>query len=177
MKASAIPLRTTIPFAVLSCLALWLSACGRTKNPESPSPIGDSMLIEPRVRVGKIRAGMTPDQIEQVLGRPKDKTLEGTLFYPELGFLVSFRGGVVSVVNCETPAAMLFPDAKEFKGRTKEGVGMGSTRDELIKAFGQPSKVVNYRGSEFLDYHERWLTFVLTDGKVQRIRIALQAMP
>ena len=75
-----------------------------------------------------------------------------------------------------------YPGVKKFKGRTKEGIGMESTRAEIIKAYGQPtsSKTEEAYGNvlhEQLEYKPLGLMFTLESGKVFNIRVDFRNTP
>jgi hypothetical protein len=64
------------------------------------------------------------------------------------------------------------PGVKKFKGRTKEGIGMESSRADVINAFGQPTTVKPWEpGQEQLEYKTLGLTFTLEAGKVMNILV------
>ena len=105
------------------------------------------MLIEPNNSVGGIRAGMTLQQIIEQLGEPQRKT-SNALEYTRLGLAVMpGQDGIVQVIMCGDVTGINGPFVKAFTGRTKEGIGMFSTREEVIKTYGQPSASERMRGN------------------------------
>jgi type II secretion system protein G len=137
----------------------------------------DSYLIEPHLGVGKIRAGMTAQQVIEQFGQPGSlgMNLTNILSYYTLGFSAWVgRDGFVMRVLCGSPTTNDDRGARAFKGRTKEGIGMGSTRADLVKAFGEPSSVRNDGAREFLSYRDSGLAFTLTGGAVHQITVDLQ---
>ncbi len=132
------------------------------------------MVIEPRVAVGKIRAGMTLQQVVAELGEPGRRTATA-LEYPRLGLAVMPGAeGVVQVVMCGDVTGIKGPFVAAFKGRTREGLGMNSTRDEVIKALGDPPQNEKMKlGLESLGYPALGLTFTLDGGKVHHMIVRL----
>ena len=149
-------------------LCIALSAC---KKSESPAPDGNTpLLIEAGVAVGQIRSGMTTQQITAALGEPQYRT--GTaLEYARMGFAVlPNANGMVQIVMCGDVTGINGPLVERFKGRTKEGIGMKSTREEVIKAYGEPTSADKFRGGlESLQYVPLGITFTLEGGKVHHM--------
>src|SRR3974390_3403526 len=120
---------------------LSLAACSERAGSDSAGSAGTNatMVIEPNLSVGKIHTGMTTDQIVAVLGQPGRRTAN-SLEYPGLGLAVmTGSDGVVQGGMCGDVTGRNGPFVKAFTGRTKEGIGMTSTRDEVIRAFGDPA--------------------------------------
>ncbi len=130
-----------------------------------------SMLIVPGESVGPVRKGMTTNEVEGVLGKPDKKRGKMMVYDGRFGMSVSQGGNGVMVIFCGD-SALANPGVKKFKGRTKEGIGMESTREAVIQAFGQPdtAKPWNVRQEE-LDYKELGLKFILESGKVINITV------
>ena len=138
-------------------------------------PVNPPMLIEPRVAVGKIRAGMTTREVVQQLGEPNRRTANA-IEYTSQGFAVMpNHEGVVQVVMCGDVTGINGPLVKAFTGRTSEGIGLKSTREDLTKAYGQPSSSEKFRdGTESLSYDSLGITFTLEGGKVYHMIVRLQ---
>ena len=157
---------------------LSLAACSEKVESDSGVSAGTNaaMLIEPNLNVGKIHTGMTTDQVIAALGQPGRRTAN-SLEYPGLGLAVMpGPDGAVQVVMCGDVTGLSGPFVKAFTGRTKEGIGMTSTRDQVIKAFGEPAGDEKMRfGLESMNYPSLGLTFTLEGGKVHHIIVRLQA--
>ncbi len=128
------------------------------------------MLIEPGVSVGKVHSGMTLAQVRAELGEPQ-RTTQHALEYTHLGFAVlPGADGQVQVVMCGDVIGNSGPLVRKFTGRTKEGVGLGSTREDLVKTYGEPSKDEKFVGArESMSYDSIGITFSLEDGKVHHM--------
>ncbi len=170
-----------ISLALWSCLllaaCLFMPSC---KEREKSSAAGENppMLIEPGVSVGKVRTGMTLAQVRAELGEPQ-RTTPNALEYTALGFAVMPGGdGQVQVVMCGDVIGNSGPLVRKFTGRTKDGIGLGSSREELIKTYGEPSKDEKFPGArESMKYDSIGITFSLEDGKVHHMIIRLNPTP
>jgi hypothetical protein len=138
----------------------------------------EQLLIEPRTCVGKIKSGMTIEDVVATVGQP-DRRSASNLEYLRFGFsATASRDGVVRVIQCGDPCDKTSPLIKMFAGRTKAGVGMESTRSEVIAALGQPDRSVPWEPygahEERLEYDAPGLSFVLADNKVHFIAVSLR---
>jgi hypothetical protein len=160
---AALILIAELPFA--GC-----SGGANDNNPQASSP----MIIEPHASVGEIRAGMTVDDVVKKLGEPERRTAS-SLEYSKLGLAVIHdEQGAVQGVMCGDVTGVKGPFAKRFKGRTKEGIGMNSTRAEVLKEYGEPTHIEKWTsGMETLQYPEAGINFTLEGGKVHHIAIRL----
>ena len=101
-----------------------------------------------------IKLGMSKDEVIRLLG-PPDK-LEGKegvgLNYISsrgLGVLAPPRAGVVNI-SCWTSRAGYSSQAmkvRDFAGKTDQGIGMGASLQDIIKAYGKPESVEEYHCS------------------------------
>jgi hypothetical protein len=74
------------------------------------------------------------------------------------------QGGLAACVFCGGETKEL---VERFTGRTKEGIGMGSAKTDVIKVFGEPTEIEKLRpGEESLLYAKKGLRFRFKDGKV-----------
>ncbi len=151
-------------------LAFVLGGC-RKKAPAPSSPTGNgepaggeaSLVIEPRVGVGQVKFGATADQVKQSLGEPSSTAASGAiLVYENLGLTITLREGAVTAISCGDPRDKDADAVKACRCRTKEGIGIGSTEEEIIAAYGQPAG----RRESQLIYSALSTRFVVVDGKV-----------
>jgi len=86
--------------------------------------------------------------------------------------------GLVQIVMCGDVTGIDGPFVKAFTGRTKEGIGMNSTRADIVRAYGEPtSSEVMRGGQESLKYQPLGITFTLQGGKVHHMIVRLQHSP
>lgn len=168
----------SVAFAAALVFVLSVTSCSENAGTNSTAEAGTNaaMLIEPGVAVGKIHLGMSKAQVVAEIGPPGRQTAN-SLEYPRLGLAVMPNAdGMVQVVMCGDVMGINGPFAKAFKGRTKEGIGMKSTREEVLKAFGEPAAHEKMPlGIESMTYASLGLTFTLEDGKVYHIIVRLKA--
>jgi len=130
------------------------------------------MLIVPGVSVGQIIKGMPTNEVEALLGKPERWQGHIMVYDKKLGMSVSGnkKAGVM-VVFCGD-SMLNYPGVKTFKGHTKEGIGMESSREDVIKAYGQPTTAKSWEpGQEQLEYKDLGLTFTLESAKVINILV------
>jgi hypothetical protein len=129
----------------------------------------ETILIVPGKSVGSIRKGMTTNEVEAVLGKPEKWQGKMMVYDSKLGMSVGQSRTGVLVVFCGD-SMLRYPGVKKFKGRTKEGIGMESSRENVVKAFGQPTTTQpGNSNQETMKYKQLGLTFVLEAGKVINI--------
>jgi hypothetical protein len=138
-------------------------------RPSSDFGQQQQMLIVPHVSVGPVVRGMTTNEVEAVLGKP-DKW-QGSMMVYDKGFgmsVVQSRKGAFAVFCGDR--MMSYPGVKQFKGRTKEGVGTGSSKADVVKAFGQPDATQSTNDGHSLweqfEYKNHGLTFAFQNDKV-----------
>jgi len=141
---------------------------GRGAKADAPAaPQECSALIVPGKSIGKVHKGMTTNEVEAALGKPERWQGKVMIYDKALGMsvLVHPKTGV-SVVFCGDEM-LTYPGFKTFKGRTKDGVGMESSRDDVIAKFGFPTKVeATDIDRERMEYKPLGLTFTLESDKV-----------
>ncbi len=97
--------------------------------------------IIPGVGLGPIRFGMSRDKIESLIGKPDGYESNNTsLLYYSRGFFltVSHRSGLKNI-HCVSQM-LTMNQVREFAGKTKEGIGLGSSLREVEKVFGKPDR-------------------------------------
>ena len=155
--------------AVLS--ATLISGC--SKKPAHGKPISsESIIIEPGTSIGSVRSGMTMQQVQGLLGEP-NRTMKGILEYQNLGLIVlPAEGGLVGNVMCVDNNG--HEPIKPFAGHTKEGIGIGSSRVQVISAYGEPPTIERGRNYESLIYYQtRGMNFVIKNDKVSEMTVFL----
>ena len=160
---------------VCAAVALLLAGCGEDRDQGAAASNAPAELIEPGVSVGKVHAGMTVDQVRAQLGAPQ-LTTANALEYSKLGFAVMpGADGVVQIVMCGDVTGTRGPLVERFHGKTKEGIGLGSTRADLISVYGQPSADEKFPGDrESMKYDSLGITFSLEGSKVHHMIVRLR---
>jgi len=100
---------------------------------------------------------MSQQQVEAALGQPSSKNGMAWI-YKSQGMFVSFgNNGVMFNIKCVSP----------FAGVTKEGIGIGSTRAELMAAYGNPDQDQHFEhGDENLWFASLGTSFYVEKDKV-----------
>lgn len=161
------------PCLVMTLLMTLICGCSDHSEPKSPGrPSGEAPTIEPGVSIGKVHTNMTVEQVVAELGEPDNRTGQ-VLNYVRDGFsVIPNTRGIVGVVMCGDSEGINGPLVQAFKGRTKEGIGMNSLRQEVIQAYGEPTKIeTSEQGHEILRFKPIGLTFTLQDGRVHHMII------
>ena len=128
----------------------------------------ESLLITPGVSGGKVKVGMTEDDVTAALGQPERKQGEVLIYDNRFGLsVVCSRQKIVGAVFCGDASGR--PNSaliKAFTARTKEGIGMGSSKADIVKAYGKTSDSTplppgkqNLPGRETMVYKKLGLTF------------------
>ena len=108
-----------------------------------------------------VRYGMKREDVWKVLGKPYIRPgipIPRADEYPYRGFSVTYsQEGAVAAFLCGSGSgddgAVL---ARSFRGRTPEGIGMGSSKEETLRAYGTPSSDrMDKSGSGELVYRPR----------------------
>jgi hypothetical protein len=161
--------------AVTWLMAALLLAGGCSKRPHLASSA--AVVIVPNVSIGPVHTGMTMDQVAAELGKP-DLIKESAWQYFNLGFsIVPNKQGTVHFILCVKPSGKDGSFKKAFAGKTAEGIAIGATRAEVVRAYGEPTAADNNSRtphSEFLRYKPLGLDFILQDGKVDSMAVILQ---
>lgn len=162
--------------SLLAAIFCWVSCSDRADHGASNSSL--PLTIEPNVAVGPVHAGMPVQDVVAKLGEPERRTANA-LEYTHMGFAVMpGPDGTVRIVMCGDVTGINGPLVKAFTGRTKEGIGLGSTREDLVKAYGEPTSSEKLRGgTESIRYNPMGMTFTLEAGKVYHMIVRLQGAP
>lgn len=141
-----------------------------TKSTDTTQCSGDvsdaSLVIIPGQGVGELRFGMSQSQVEEILGKP-ERTMAGTNEYLSKGMAVlpskASAVGAIMFGDMNNPDS---PLGKACKYRTDKDIGMGSTLDDLVEAYGAPSSVKPMGQAKMVSYQLLGATFTLQNDKV-----------
>ena len=159
------------PLIVAALLASLFVGCFKRPAHVSWSS-SESIVVDPGVAVGSVHSGMTIQQVTVELGQPSQTVvsaspeINGALDYTNIGLsVIPGSGGVVHSVGVRPP----------FAGRNKEGIGMGASRADVIKAYGEPTAAKQIQAdSEVLRYDPLGVRFQLQDGMVDLIVVTFK---
>lgn len=133
--------------------------------------------------IGQAKFGMSREEVLELLGEPEEKrkatpkvregfpTLElETWSYFSQGFSVtfySFEDPRFRSVACRDSYNMV---TRDFQGKTKEGIGLGSSTDEVQRAYGKPDDDSVKNGLGGYTYRDKRLRIGFSEGKVFQIQ-------
>ncbi len=141
-----------------------------TKKADIPDKDEQGMLIRPRLSVGDIRLEMTVVEVTNMLGEPY--TYGRTFEYSMLGILVSSKDKKnIDAIICGGIVREKDYLAGKCKCYMKEGIKIGSSEQDIIRAYGEPSKVNNGRRL----YKKLGIIFFLYEDKVTCIWVTNRA--
>jgi hypothetical protein len=119
---------------------------------------------------------MKPEEVKAAIGDPaqarslenKDMSVE-KWGYPGDSVYLTFSKGVVSMIAAGYGVPFPGSPDNRFAGRTREDLGLGSTRDEVLADLGTPRSAhndPNEPDAEFLSYRELGIEIGLWKGRV-----------
>jgi hypothetical protein len=123
-----------------------VTAPGRGPEVTAPDRPKKALVVEPLVGIDKLRFGMTMEQMKEILGEPVRS--RGIVHeYRDLGFAVlTIKDNTVTMIACGDRRSAASALIKNCTVRTKKGIGMGSSKEDVIKAYGQPSSTQELSG-------------------------------
>jgi hypothetical protein len=158
------------PIVVGALLVSLLSGCSKQPAHDFLKS-NDSVAVEPGVSIGSVHSGMTMKQVVTELGEPvtnQDRMLTYSntwVFFTKDGFV-----GYVYYLNPSTNGS----STDAFAGRTKEGIGIGSSRADVISAYGEPTATrpeYDHNENEVMIYESLRIQFHIRNGKVYLIAV------
>jgi len=137
----------------------------------------EAPMIELGVGVGPVKLGMSKDEVIQCLGQP-DRTEEPMPDVIVLDY-ISSRGidfGLhptlgVNYIKCYWDKYPGEPDATAFAKKTRKGVAMGASRDEIVAAYGEPDETASKGPFTILYYNSLSSEMLVTDDGLVGIKM------
>ena len=162
------------------------SVARHTRGEPNPQD-GSSLVVSPETGIGPARFGMSRDDVIRVLGEPNwrkehryadnlqprpeltsknaadAKYVMTELGYDARGFRLAIGtpGGLHSI-HCFNQTSM-GPSVHDFQGKTREGIRLGASPDDVKKAYGEPEATM---GSDNYWYAKRGWEFSFRNGKL-----------
>ena len=121
-------------------------------------------IVRPGVGMGELHFGDPSDKVTKILGKPDFMIGEGLYQYTGLvvvareGKVYSFQGG-----DANGPGTR---HAQQCRLRTADGVGMGSSEQEIVEVYGEPTRRTIQQGDVHIGYRSKGMGFILRDNKV-----------
>ncbi len=133
------------------------------------------------IGIGKLRFGMSIDEMKAILGEPQRTTGYAAYEYLDQGFAVVAARNDPTVLRilCGAMAESGNMLVERFKYRTAEGIGMRSSKGEIVKAYGPPDEERHVDEGDLniieLNYKVLGAVLVLRDDQV--VYITLRPLP
>jgi len=143
--------------------------------PPPPSTADDQLQPIPGVGLGPIKFGMSKEEVIAVLGQPDRAEAAGMALYylksKGLQVLIDPQRGVRAIDCWSKDYPQAPPEINTFTGKTKEGIGMGATREEIIAAYGEPDRTDTRAPFETLRYGKMRTNFVLAENSLVNLKL------
>jgi outer membrane lipoprotein-sorting protein len=144
----------------------------RTEGVDKPTkatadPAKLTPTVTPKEGIGAVKFGMTKKDVIEKLGEPDKIDQRGmALDYLSRGYslIVSPARGV-AMIQCYTQATFAVK-VKDFAGQTREGIRMGATSADIVKAYGEPDVKEKDEQTLRLQYHKLGTEFTLFSDKL-----------
>lgn len=160
----------------LLVLAIGLIAGCAGEVPSRTEAASIDWQLVPGERIGPVRLGMSAFEVTSALGSP-ESTAHGPFEYLALNLAVIFTAeGRVEAILCgygygddlDPP-----PNGHRCRPLSPDGIGIGSTRAQVVERFGQPEfDPTTPDGTGTLMYRRtRGVEFVLRDDKVSAVGV------
>jgi hypothetical protein len=114
---------------------------------------------------------MSREEVKAAAGEP-DKVIEQKWAYSADSVSLSFSAeGRVVMIEAGLGPPWKGSPPNSFQGRSEAGIGVGSTREAVLVAFGTPRSSSEHEGLEALYYRELGLVLGLWNGEVVSIYV------
>jgi hypothetical protein len=167
----------------------------RAKGEPNPQDAA-TLVVSPETGIGPVMFGMSIDEIVRALGEPnwrkehrfsnnlnpqpelgvkeaeKAKFIATELGYDARGFRITANQGVLIGIECFNRSAM-GPSVRDFRGKTREGIKLGASRADVIKAYGEPQARI---GTTIFEYAKLGWSFSFRGEQLTSMR-AISADP
>ena len=133
----------------------------------STNPTSEATSVRPGDGIGSVKLGMTPAQAQEAIGLPPtERYPSGWYSWQTRKLDIYFKDGKAWLIDTEDPAVA-----------TAEGIQVGSSSTDLIKAYGVPvcSSVRSYREKAYLGWYYEGL-FVFLSGTPRQV-FAVRVLP
>ena len=135
-----------------------------------------NLQVVPKSGFGALKFGMTKDEVVGYLGEPERIEQQGknnaVMIYPSKGLGITlFKETGVRCFAFTTKENLFSAEAKDFRGTTKKGIGIGASEGQIVAAYGKPSDTNVQDNRKTLNYENLGLEFILLSDKVAHFSI------
>jgi outer membrane lipoprotein-sorting protein len=143
---------------------IYRSLFGLDPTPESEDVDEDIFIIQPGVGIGELHFGDPSDNVTKILGEPD--FMMGDWLYQYTGLAVVVREGKVYSFQGGDAKGPETRHAQQCRLRTSEGIGMGSSEQEIVEVYGEPTRRTTRQGDVSIVYRNKGMGFTLRGDKV-----------
>jgi len=140
------------------------SLFGLSPAPEPENVDEDKLIIRPGVGIGELHFGDSSDKVTKVLGKPD--FMMGDWLYQYTGLAVVTREGKVYSFQGGDAKGPGTRNVQQCRLQTVEGIGIGSTEQQIVKIYGEPTRRMIRQGDVHIGYRSKGMGFILRDKKV-----------
>ena len=164
--------REILLFGLGTLCLVTLISCNQKADEEA---LVDELIIEPLVGIGPVQFDMSKEEVIKHFGPPDKVFADGTkLNYVSskgLSFTIDSELGMQEI-GCWSKG-MLPSRVTTFTGRTKEGIEIGETQEQIVAAYGQPDRTsTDSKGIiQNLLYDGLQARFSLKEGKLMSMTL------
>jgi len=158
---------TGFKYAASSAAALALLPSGEPASLQSTNPTSQTTSVRPGDGMGQVKLGMTPAEAQDAIGLPPtDRYPSGWYSWQTRKLDIYFENGKALLIDTEDPTMA-----------TAEGIHVGSSSTDLIKAYGVPlcSAVKTYQSRAYLGWYYAGL-FLFLNGTPRQV-FAVRVLP
>ena len=140
-------------------------------TPTAQAQVNDHSLSVKDLMIGDLNIGQTPDEIKQKLGQPPEESIshgigEPIWIYKEKGIELNL-GGFVWGIRVKSP----------FLGKTPRDIGIGSTEQDVVKAYPEAKLIKGNGDSQGLEQksanNKYAIMFTVEKNKVTQIALTM----
>jgi len=135
--------------------------------PQPMNPTNLTTIVRAGEAIGQVKLGMSPAEAEQAIGLPPtERYPSGWYSWQTRKLDIYFVNGKARLIDTEDPTMV-----------TPEGIRVGSSSTDLIKAYGTPvcSSVRDYRDKAYLGWYYEGL-FLFLNGNPRQV-FAIRVLP
>lgn len=142
--------------------------------------ISEAPVIELGAGIGPVRFGSSKEEVIKHLGQP-DKTEEVMQDMIRLDYISSkgLNFGLhptfgVNYIKCHSKDYPGYSHITTYTERTKKGVAMGASRNQIVAAYGEPDRTASKGSFTILYYDNLRSEMIMTNDKLVGIKMVSQ---
>jgi len=178
-KAFIILCAAIVVFTLAGCKKETPAPDSEDETAASPSedPVvepSEELVIELGVGVGPVKFGMSKEEVIENFGEPDEVTAngQGLDYISSRGLLLGLNPTAgINYIKCYSKEYPNYSHVTTFAKRTKKGVAMGASRNQIITAYGEPNRTASKGSFTILYYDNLRSELITTDNKLVGIKM------